>query len=655
MESVSGISKEISSDDVEKAFAEDWFTVVYQPQFSLSRDTGFTGAEAFVRLKHPEHGLMIPGAFLPMVDSMHKMRELTERVVALVANDWIALSEQGTDINVAINVDRSLLHIDGFGKALGKTLKQHKVPRQKITLEFTGLLEPDFLSETVRKSLMELHLKGFCISLDGFSVAESSQSLPDDVVIDEIKLDRDLVKSLLTKERCKDAMRSAMHNANRFSMRVVAVGIEDEETADFLARNGCDRGQGYYFGTPEEFSTLRDTYVEGADERHSGAERANILIVEDDVQYLNLLNESLSDNYNVRTTDCLRGAREALQDFSPDIVIIDLNLPDGRGVDLSGSGELGDNVSTIFISGAKEFASRLEAYEAGGMDFIEKPFSIRELMAKIRQMATYQLRSRDMSDRNKESQQMVMRSLQQTAYYGDIVQFFKNILVCTDEEQLSREFFRFSAGKGLRTAIEFRSKNTVSSYDQDMGVCSPTEVNIFEVLKEKGRLYEFAQRMMVNDDHVSFLVKNVPVDSVEKGELRDYVAVLVEALEARYREILRQRIVNEATEVMQELVQQLLSLVNVDSGEKKELLDDYSMELKMSFHVLQLTLEQENYLTDIIEKMLNHNEAAEKSTVEISNTVEYILKQMATDLAELEVKAPAAEEESAGGSTVELF
>ena len=311
-------------------------------------------------------------------------------------------------------------------------------------------------------------------------------------------------------------------------------------------------------------------------------------------------------------------------------------------------------VSTIFISGGQDFDSKLEAYNAGGIDYIEKPFSIIELIAKIKQVATYQTRRHTLISDIGDAQSMAMQSLKDAAYYGDIVQFYKNLLHCRDEEQIARELFRFMAQKNLSTSIEFRSKNVCSNFDQLNGVCSAIEINLFELLQKNGRLFEFGKRIIVNDRHVSFLIKNMPDDETEHGRVRDYIAVLAEGMEARYRDILRQRVLNTVTQQLQELAYKLLESVKQDQEVKNEIMERFSLDLQMSFHVLDLSDPQEKHITEIIDEMLISKENAEHSTSDISSEINLILDSMSESLSGFDDDTQDVPPDNTGDS-VELF
>ena len=651
------ITQDLNIQDVQNAFENSQFSVVYQAQVALANTNKIVGTEAYVRLSHPNYGLMVPSTFLSIVQDSGRMLELTKIVLEQIAQDWSNWKNQGFDLNISVNIDNSILSEMNLARELGKILSEFHIPKQQLTLEFTNCFKEDFLNEEIGKKLLGLRMKGYNLSLSDYGLNEIDLKAIEDLPLDEIKIDRQIIQNLLTKENNKAIARKAIRHAACYSMRVVAMGLESDKDAEWLARNGCDRAQGYLFGKPVEADEFTQKFLKVETTQISENKPITILIIEDDSQYQTLLQESLSEQYNTHVASTIQEAGDLFDRVNPEIIISDVYLPDGTGIDFCKSkidANVMAGVSTIFISGGQDFDSKLEAYNAGGIDYIEKPFSIIELIAKIKQVATYQTRRHTLISDIGDAQSMAMQSLKDAAYYGDIVQFYKNLLHCRDEEQIARELFRFMAQKNLSTSIEFRSKNVCSNFDQLNGVCSAIEINLFELLQKNGRLFEFGKRIIVNDRHVSFLIKNMPDDETEHGRVRDYIAVLAEGMEARYRDILRQRVLNTVTQQLQELAYKLLESVKEDQAVKNEIMERFSLDLQMSFHVLDLSDPQEKHITEIIDEMLISKENAEHSTSDISSEINLILDSMSESLSGFDDDTQDVPPDNAGDS-VELF
>ena len=622
------VINEVRKEDIEFAFSQGLFSMVYQPQVHLAKQTDIIGAEAFVRFNHPEYGMMMPASFLPLINEMGLMLDLTRYVLNCVASDWAEWNQKGSDLNISVNIDSNVLQAENLGKELGRVLSDHDIPRRKITLEFANCWPDGQVKDDIGKKLLGLRMKGYRLSIDDYGRDLIDDKVFSELPIDEIKLDRSVTSGLLEQAENQQCCKHALRLANRYGLRLIAVGLEDATTSNWLANIGCDGGQGYYFGKPLNSTDFFDTYISAGDRTVIDNTKNSILIIEDDPQYQNLLSQSLGELYTLRIAGTVEEAVKLIDTFSPNIIISDVHLPDGSGIDFCKQHVDTNLADVIFISGGLDFDNKIQAYEVGASDFIHKPFSIIELVAKITQVSNYQARRQELITHADNANKMVMQSLKETAYFGDIVQFLKRLLVCQDEGQISRELFSFMGQKTLYTSIEFRDGNNYINFDQMSGACSPIELNIFELLREKGRLYPFGQRLLVNDSHVSFLVKNMPEDETEEGKIRDYVAVLIEGMEARYKEILRQRVLNNVTQKLETLTHKLLAIVNDDQSKKNELLNKYSFELQMSFHTLDLSEDQEEKITTIINEMLKTKESEEQASLDMGEEVNSILDSM---------------------------
>ena len=127
------VINEVRKEDIEFAFSQGLFSMVYQPQVHLAKQTDIIGAEAFVRFNHPEYGMMMPASFLPLINEMGLLLDLTRYVLNCVASDWAEWNQKGSDLNISVNIDSNVLQAENLGKELGRVLSDHDIPRRKIT------------------------------------------------------------------------------------------------------------------------------------------------------------------------------------------------------------------------------------------------------------------------------------------------------------------------------------------------------------------------------------------------------------------------------------------------------------------------------------------------------------------------------------------
>lgn len=348
-----------------------------------------------------------------------------------------------------------------------------------------------------------------------------------------------------------------------------------------------------------------------------------LLIVDDDEMHCELVSEMLDDEYQIYTATTSQAAETLFSEHKPDIVLLDISMPGKDGIELCKSlkQEHTDDFSVVFVSGHNSLEERLRAYDAGGDNFLAKPFEMKELLAKVHAVAHYQINKLSLKDQEEFSRTMAFQSMAEASQYGHVLQFFKNSMHSKSLEELARHFFEMMGNLNLITSLQFHGKE-IHSFDQVNGQCSPIEENLFELLRGVGRLYDFDNRTILNDKHVSFLIKNMPLDDqVNYGRLRDVTAVIIEGLEAKYLDLEREQALKKVLNRVQEITDQMSEQIAGHENRMKAQTNSLIMEIRASFHELDLTLEQEEYFTGLIQNSLKEIDSAEDGMQEASNAL----------------------------------
>ncbi len=355
-----------------------------------------------------------------------------------------------------------------------------------------------------------------------------------------------------------------------------------------------------------------------------------LLIVDDDEMHCDLVSDMLEGEYRTLTATTSGEAESLFAEHKPDILLLDINMPGRDGIELCRAlkQEYSDDFSVIFVSGHNSLEERLRAYDAGGDDFVAKPFEMKELLAKIHAVAHYQSNKRSLQDQEAFSRNMAFQSMAEASQYGHVLQFFKNSLHSKSLDELAKHFFEMMANLNLITSLQFHGRDT-HSYDQINGQCSPIEENLFELLRGVGRLYDFDNRTILNDKHVSFLIKNMPVDDeMNYGRLRDVTAVIIEGLEAKYLDLQREQALKNILNSVQDMIDHVSDQINHHDSHMKVQTNNLIMEIRSSFHELDLTLEQEEFFTQLIEKSIKEMDHSEDGLSETNSA----LKQLANKI-----------------------
>jgi len=237
--------------DLGQAFGTDQLTLHYQPKVNINTQEAIA-AEALLRWNHPTLGNIPPDRFISIAEQSGLIRPLTEVVLRMAIRDLAALSEQGIDTNIAINLSACNLQDADLESLLINSLHQWKMHPANLTLELT---ESAMMANPAhaQKLLFRLDSIGFKISIDDFGTGFSSLVNLKRLPIQEIKIDRSFVLNMNANEEDASIVKATIELGHSLGMNVVAEGVEDQASLDHLQQLGCDMAQGYYLSRPIPF------------------------------------------------------------------------------------------------------------------------------------------------------------------------------------------------------------------------------------------------------------------------------------------------------------------------------------------------------------------------------------------------------------------
>ena len=242
------------AQELRAAVDERQFLVHYQPQVHL--ETGEVSTmEALIRWPHPRLGMVPPLDFLPLAEEAGLMGPLTELVLEAALTQCAAWRVVSPQLSVSVNVSATTLLAAGFIDLVRGHLLRHHLPASALVLEIT---ETTVIREFERSKrvIADLQGLGLAVSIDDFGAGFTSLAYLGHLAVSEIKLDRAFITGLAAAERGRDLVGATIDLGHALGLRVVAEGIEDQETLDLLTRLGCDLAQGYFIGRPVPASQL---------------------------------------------------------------------------------------------------------------------------------------------------------------------------------------------------------------------------------------------------------------------------------------------------------------------------------------------------------------------------------------------------------------
>ena len=249
----------VLNESFEKAIEDNEFEVYFQPKINLDNEKT-AGAEALVRWKHKEYGMISPGEFISLFETNGKICRLDLYVFEIVCkklNEW--KERELPPIKVSVNLSRVHLMEQGIEclKRFKDIKDRYQIPDGQIELELTESMVIEIKQlEKVKKIIAQIQACGFLCSLDDFGFGYSSLALLKEFDVDIIKLDR--LFFVNSNEKTWKVVKAFISLAHELNITVVAEGVEEKYQIEKLKEINCDLIQGYVYARPlpeEEFVT----------------------------------------------------------------------------------------------------------------------------------------------------------------------------------------------------------------------------------------------------------------------------------------------------------------------------------------------------------------------------------------------------------------
>lgn len=228
---------------LEEALRNGWTEFWYQPKIDL-RTGALIGAEALLRVNHPDHGALLPDEILGDA-SADALDRLTEGAIRKAMLDWSWFMQAGLNLRLAVNAPLASLSRVPVA-AIVRDGRPADEAWPGLIVEITEN-EAIQATESVDEIATQLSIYNVQLSIDDFGLGQSSLLLLRDLAFSELKLDGSFIRDCATNPAHQAICQTAVDLARRFRARVVAEGIEQAADLRFLQAIGCEAGQGYLF------------------------------------------------------------------------------------------------------------------------------------------------------------------------------------------------------------------------------------------------------------------------------------------------------------------------------------------------------------------------------------------------------------------------
>lgn len=244
-------------DRLQQALDTGEFEMHYQPKVDMQRGC-VIGAEALIRWRHPERGLILPGEFLPLTEDTDFAITLSEWVIAQAIHQLNNWHQQGLELTVGINIAPRHLQQPDFAQDLARLLAPYPdLPTRFIELE---ILETAALHDMTHAAevIAACQRMGIAFALDDFGTGYSSLLYLKHLPADTLKIDQSFVRNMLLDAENMAIVKGVIGLAEAFNRKVTAEGVESLAHGDALLSIGCTQAQGYGIARPMPAADLAD-------------------------------------------------------------------------------------------------------------------------------------------------------------------------------------------------------------------------------------------------------------------------------------------------------------------------------------------------------------------------------------------------------------
>jgi len=343
-----------------------------------------------------------------------------------------------------------------------------------------------------------------------------------------------------------------------------------------------------------------------------------VLVIDDDRFLQKIVRNTLKESYEVHAADNGdQGLIEAKQ-WHPNAILLDVEMPGMNGFEVCDAlklDELTANIPVIFISASSSLRERLMSYEVGAEDYVVKPFEKEILKAKIDHAVIEQNKQQALSAQNQLAQKTAQDAIISSAELGKAIRFVSSTYILPSLDMLAPSVFQVMADLGLKTSMALYGADNTRYYNFTGGDISPLEKELLDMMRDKGRFCDFGSRTVCNFSHVSLLIKNMPLEDMEKyGRIKDTVPFILNAVDEKVRAINTQKAILDQAESLArstEAVKATLLSITDTASKTHESISEVMRSLIEDFEVrlpsMGLEDDQERYLVGRVDQALNES------------------------------------------------
>ncbi|WP_315981458.1 EAL domain-containing protein [Aliamphritea spongicola] len=238
--------------DLILALQKEQFELFYQPRVDIRTGT-IIGAEALIRWRHPERGLIAPGEFIELAERTGLIVPIGYWVIYRAGMDMQAIKRAQLDIGrIGVNLSFRQFEDRYLSRTIQRLIEKYRIDTSVLEFELTE--SALFSNEAhVRQGIEELNQLGITFSLDDFGTGYSSFTLLQKLPINSLKIDRSFTSGVIEQQDDREIVKAIINLSRSLNIEVIAEGVETRLQHDFLIEHGCYQAQGFLYSRPMPF------------------------------------------------------------------------------------------------------------------------------------------------------------------------------------------------------------------------------------------------------------------------------------------------------------------------------------------------------------------------------------------------------------------
>ncbi len=359
-----------------------------------------------------------------------------------------------------------------------------------------------------------------------------------------------------------------------------------------------------------------------------------LLVVDDEPINLEILEADLEHDYQLEYAETGEECLEKLKTLTPELILLDVNMPAMTGIEVCKRIKADANTSdipVIFVSALSLPEERMDGYQAGGEDYIIKPYEEDELLAKIELTLASQQEKKFLQQGSNDAMSMAMTAMAQASEMGEIMQFTRDSYHCGTLEALAIRLLE------SLTQFELNATVRVTGDQQDFffsstGAVGDREKEAMMRVRERDRFLHFGKRTVINFKNISVLIKNMPIQDEEKyGRLNDVTGMLVEGADARIVGIEMSSSLFKLINTTRDVLGDIEAAHKENKQKNNAIFDDLESSVNWAFINMDLTEQQEQYFIELLKHSTEQITALFDADMLIDKKIENLIDLLSID------------------------